>query len=418
MRQILITNWSQNIIFNIYYQAMKAAKMASVSAMEPMLPDDHRHALADLATDLIAKAGVLGGRLHPAMRSNVGDLVRSMNCYYSNLIEGHNTLPADINRALAGDFAEDRQRRNLQLEARAHIEVQRMIDDGHAPSPALSMDFILWVHRTFCERLPDDLLWVENPETGEKLRVIPGELRRRHVRVARHIPPDPQDLPAFLARLIESYRSSSISKLQKIVAAAASHHRLAWIHPFLDGNGRVARLFSHAWLCELGVGSEIWSISRGLAGNVAEYKSKLMAADEPRRGDLDGRGNLTEAGLEQFCGFFLATCVDQVTFMEKLLEPAELLGRIEVWCAEEVRARRLPRGSWPLLREAVIAGEFPRGRAPELTGYETRQARTVLNTLVRDGYLASANPRAPVRLGFPLTVLDRWFPRLYVAAPM
>src|SRR5262249_38200104 len=165
MRQILITNWRQNIIFNIYYQAMKAAKMASVSAMEPMLPDDHRHALADLATDLIAKAGVLGGRLHPAMRSNVGDLVRSMNCYYSNLIEGHNTLPADINRALAGDFAEDRQRRNRQLEARAHIEVQRMIDDGHAPSPALSMDFILWVHRTFCERLPDDLLWVENPET-------------------------------------------------------------------------------------------------------------------------------------------------------------------------------------------------------------------------------------------------------------
>jgi Fic family protein len=386
--------------------------------MEPMLPEDHRHALADLATDLVANASALGGRLHPAMRSNIGDLVRSMNCYYSNLIEGHDTLPADIDRALAGDLADDKQRRNLQLEARAHIEVQRMIDCGQAPSPVLSIEFILWAHRTFCARLPDDLLWVKNPDTGERLPVIPGELRQRHVRVGRHVPPDPDDLAAFLARFIESYRSSHLSRIERIVAVAASHHRLAWIHPFLDGNGRVMRLFSHAWLRELGVGSEIWSISRGLARNVAEYKSKLMEADAPRRGDLDGRGNLTEAGLGEFCRFFLATCLDQVTFMEKLIEPAELAGRIEVWCAEEVRARRLPRGSWPLLREAAIGGEFPRGRASELTGYETRQARTVLNTLIRDGYLSSANPRAPVRLGFPSTVVDRWFPRLYVAVPM
>jgi Fic family protein len=397
---------------------MKAAKMAPVSQMEPMLPEDDRHVLEDLATELVAKASALGGRLHPAMRFNIGDLVRSMNCYYSNLIEGHNTLPVDINRALAGDFAEDKQRRNLQLEAKAHIEVQRMIDHGTAPAPALSTDFILWVHREFCERLPDDLLWVENPDTGERLPVVPGELRQRRVRVGRHIPPDPQELPAFLARFIESYSSNHLSKLRKIVAVAASHHRLAWIHPFLDGNGRVMRLFSHAWLRELGVGSEIWSISRGLARNVTDYKAKLMAADEPRRSDLDGRGNLTQAGLEDFSCFFLTTCVDQITFMEKLLEPAELLSRIEIWSAEEVRAKRLPKGSWPLLREAVIGGEFGRGRAAELTGYKARQARTVLNTLIHEGYLTSENPRAPVKLGFPIQVLDRWFPRLYVAMPM
>src|SRR5262249_22207695 len=148
-----------------------------------------------------------------------------------------------------------------------------------------------------CERLPDELLWVENPDTGERLRVIPGELRRRHVRIGRHIPPDPEELAALLARLVESYRSSYLSRLRQVVAVAACHHRLAWIHPFLDGNGRVTRLFSHAWLRELGIGSEIWSISRGLARNVTEYKARLMAADEPRRGDLDGRGNLTEAGL-------------------------------------------------------------------------------------------------------------------------
>ena len=184
------------------------------------------------------------------------------------------------------------------------------------------------------------------------------------------------------------------------------------IYPFLDGNGRVARLFSHAWLRELGVGCENWSVSRGLARNVAEYKSRLMAADAQRRGDLDDRGNLRQAGLNEFSRFFLKVCVDQISFMSELLEASELLRRMEIWTEEEIRTKKLSRGSWPLLREAVIAGEFARGRAPELTGYEERQARTVLSTLIDAGYLVSETSRSPVRLGFPMKVVDRWFTQI------
>jgi Fic family protein len=396
--------------------AKKAAKMATTSRLEPVLPEEGHKDLEDLATDLVAKSSALAGKLPPVLRASIGDLVRSMNCYYSNLIEGHNTYPIDIDRALAGDFDKDQKKRNLQLEAKAHIDVQRMIDFGKAPSPTVSVDFILWLHREFCERMPEDLLWVENPETKEKIKVMPGALRDRHVKVGQHIPPDPDELKAYLDRFVEAYTASHLSKLRKIIGVAAAHHRLLWIHPFLDGNGRVTRLFSHAWLRELDVGSELWSVSRGLARNVAEYKSRLMAADEPRRGDLDGRGNLSQATLTEFCRFFLSTCVDQVTFMESLLEPSALLDRIQIWAEEELRAKRIPRGSWLLLREAVLAGEFARGRAREITGYEERQARTVLNSLIDAGYLVSETTRSNVRLGLPIKVIDRWFPRLYVAA--
>ena len=178
----------------------------------------------------------------------------------------------------------------------------------------------------------------------------------------------------------------------------------------------MTRLFSHALLRELDVGSELWAVSRGLARRVAEYKADLQAADQPRRGDLDGRGNLTMAGLVDFCKFFLTTAVDQVDFMAGLLEPEELLRRMEIWTEEETRAKRLQKGSWPLLREAVMAGEYARGRAPALTGYEERQARTVLNSLIGKGYLVSPTTRSPVRLGFPAAVVDRWFPGLYQPA--
>ena len=389
--------------------------MANEFAMEPLFPEEGKH-LSDLATELVAKSNALAGRLHPVMHEGLGDLVRSMNCYYSNLIEGHHTHPVDIDRALAGDYSADPEKRNLQLEATAHIDVQRKIDLGKAPQPSTTVAFVKWVHLEFCRQLPDDLLIVKDQKTGREEKVEPGELRHVWVQVGRHVAPDPADLHALLQRFTTAYGNDKLPKIRRVISVAASHQRLLWIHPFADGNGRVARLFSHAFLKELGIGSSLWSVSRGLARAVDKYKAALQAADEPRRGDLDGRGNLTQAGLADFCDFFLSSCIDQVTFMENLFEPAELQRRMEIWTEEEVRANRLPKGTWPLLREAALAGEFSRGKASELTGYQERQARTVLSTLIDKGILVSPTTRSPVRLGFPIAVVDRWFPRLYPGA--
>lgn len=384
--------------------------------MEPMLPEENHRALEDTAFDLISKAGSLAGQVNPIVTSAIGDLVRSMNCYYSNLIEGHDTHPRDIERALHKDFSSQQKKRALQLEAVAHIEVQKAIDGGADDSsdPATAA-YTLWLHREFCRRLPDELLWVEDPHTGRRLRVRPGELRDGEVEVGRHVPPAASVLPRFLARFEEAYRPERLSKVRRVVSIAASHHRFVWIHPFYDGNGRVARLMSHAILKRMGIGSSLWSVARGLARDVNRYKALLMAADEPRRNDVDGRGALSQAALIQFCEFFLATCVDQVEFMRSILEPAELLRRIEIYTEEEVRARRLPKGAFPLLREALLAGEFERGKAAAITGYGERMARNVVSRLLERGLLVSSSPKGPLRLGFPLAVVERWFPSLYPA---
>lgn len=388
--------------------------MVTLASIEPLLPESNKD-LEDLAIELTSAASRFAARLHPIMRASVGDLVRSMNCYYSNLIEGHNTLPIDIDRAMAGEYAREPEKRNLQLEARAHIEVQQLLDRSEMPFPVLSLEGICWMHEEFCRRLPDDLLIVRNPDTSEQIKMVPGQLRTRHVKVGDHVAPEPEMIEPLVSRFAEAYSFKMLSKLQKIIGVGASHHRLAWIHPFLDGNGRVSRLFSHALLRELGIGSELWSVSRGLARNVADYKRLLAQADQPRRGDLDGRGNLTQAGLTEFTIFFLSCCLDQVKFMEELLKPEELLNRVEVWCNEEVHMQRLPKGSWPLLREAILAGEFARSQVQALTGYQERQARTVLSSLLDRGVLASPSPKGKVRLGFPINIIERWLPRLYPA---
>ena len=128
-------------------------------------------------------------------------LVRSMNCYYSNLIEGHHTHPVDIDRALKGDYSAEPEKRNLQLEARAHIEVQKWIDDGGLQGRAATIDGLMDIHLRFCEMLPDALRWVREPDTGSRLPVIPGALRERDVRVGRHVPVSPGAVSRFLERL-------------------------------------------------------------------------------------------------------------------------------------------------------------------------------------------------------------------------
>ncbi len=385
-----------------------------VGSMEPMLTRNAQAGLTDLAVELVGKASELAGQIQHTVRESIGDLVRSMNCYYSNLIEGHNTHPRDIEAALEDKYSPDPKRRVLQREARAHIEVQRLIDNGNdLQELPISTAYFQWIHREFCQRLPDELLWVENPDTGAKVRVVPGKIRDGGVAVGRHIAPPAADLPHFLNHFQNAYTRNWLSKTQTIIAVGAAHHRFLWIHPFYDGNGRVARLLSHAMLLRSGVGSSLWSISRGLARNVTEYKNRLAGADAPRQGDYDGRGERPAAQLEKFCAFFLRTCIDQVEFMHSLLQPSELLRRMKLYTDDEVAAGRLPARSMSLLREALLMGEFARGQAPEITGYQERRGRQILTTLLKKGLLVSKGPRAPVRLGFPLDVVERWFPRLY-----
>ncbi len=129
--------------------------------IEPTRLEEPSEAMADLVAEIAAASTVLGRALHPKTAANLATLVRVMNCYYSNLIEGHNTHPRDIERGLLGDLDEAPERRNLQLEAAAHIRVQAEIDaiaaDGTLPEP-VSQDFLLWLHRAFYREAPEEMV--------------------------------------------------------------------------------------------------------------------------------------------------------------------------------------------------------------------------------------------------------------------
>lgn len=391
----------------------------SVALMEPLLFEDgsrHRGALTDLALDLTQKSAGFRRSLPPSMLTSLANLVRAMNCYYSNLIEGHDTHPVDIERALKNNYSQDARKRDLQLEAKAHIAVQKWIDGGELKGGvALKAEGICEIHRRFCDLLPEDLLWVEDPVTKERLRLAPGELRKRDVKVGNHIAISPGALHRFLERFTRVY--GNLGKTESIISTAAAHHRLLWIHPFIDGNGRVARLMSHAMMLDMVDTDAVWSIARGLARRVAEYKALLSNCDLPRRNDLDGRGTLSEEALAEFTRFFLSVCIDQVDFMESLVQPDHLRTRILLWAEEEIRLGHLPPKSGGILEAVLYRGELPRADAGTVLGASERQARRVVSALLEKEVLVSESPRAPLRLAFPVTLAMRWMPGLFPERP-
>ena len=386
----------------------------SPALLEPLIlspASKARPEFTDLVLELASRSTGFTRSLSKGVAAALADLVRSMNCYYSNSIEGHYTHPIDIEKALKNDYSRDANKRNLQHEAKAHIEVQRWIDSGGLRHPPTTRASICEIHRRFYEHLPDELLTIENPDTHERMRMVPGELRTADVAVGRHIPVSAGSVPRFLDRFEQVY--TPLGRTESIMAAAAAHHRFAWIHPFLDGNGRVVRLLSHATLLDsLDTGS-LWSVSRGLARNVDDYKRHLAACDQTRRNDFDGRGNLSEEALVEFTRFFLNICTDQVKFMESLIAPDRLRARVLLWAEEETKLKLLHPKAKNLLEALLYRGEVPRGEAPQVMGTSSTGSRRIVNDLAKYGAIRSDSPYGPLRLALPATLAPRWLPGLF-----
>jgi Fic family protein len=397
----------------------------SISQMEPLLPTKAEE-LEDMALKVVSRSASLGGQLHPVTQRTVVELLRIINSYYSNLIEGHSTHPIDIALAMQKQYSDDPAKRNLQMESIAHIEVQRLIEGRLLEEATVNVagaSFLCWIHREFYDRLTPEMRFVTHADTPETAEVVPGAMRDRDVAVGRHIGPPASSLASFLDRFSSFYRSGAHHGLLPIIATAASHHRLMWIHPFLDGNGRVTRLYTDACFLRFPLaGYGLWNVSRGLARKRNDYMAALAMGDLPRRNDLDGRGALSNEGLIGFCRFFLSVCLDQIGFMSSLLQLDSLLDRVRAYVdMRKSKTISPPHSEYStirseaavMLQEVLMRGEVTRGEMTRLAGLAERTGRMLLAQLLAEGLLTSDTPKGPVRLALPSHLVSYLFPGLY-----
>lgn len=391
--------------------------------MEPLFPKDSTDELEGLSIKLIEVSSKLSSSIHEKTREAIADFLRPMNSYYSNLIEGHDTHPIDIERALKGDFSNDKKKRDYQKEAHAHIKVHKYIYDNIKSKDSKiepsNSAYIKLIHKKFYEHLPESFRMVTTEE-GEKKEVNPGEFRDGEVKVGHHVAPAHDYLPSFMDRFETFYSPSSDSnrkKIKRIISIAASHHRLAWIHPFLDGNGRVVRLFSDSFFMYEDLdASGLWSISRGLARKNDEYKARLANADMLRQGDFDGRGNLSNKSLVEFCKFFIEVAIDQVEYMMLILDPDTIIERIEAFADLLVIKKGIKPESKHILTYMFLRGEISKADVMRLTNTSDKPAKAITDTLESLGLLITKREKGKkvyYSPKYPINFSPSIFPGLY-----
>ena len=379
--------------------------MPADARMEPLLARAH---------DLSRAATLLAGtRVPPELRS----LLRSMNSYYTNRIEGQHTRPHEIDQALRKDFSKDAKLAAKQRLAVAHIEAEAVLEQRYAgvegAHALYSADAVREMHQALFGRLPTGDL-----RTDEGAPIVPGQLREREVQVGQHVAPAFASVPAFLQRW-SSYYGNVRRGEAALVAMACAHQRLGWVHPFVDGNGRVMRLHTHTLLSALGYTGGLWSPLRGFARSTERYYALLSDADSLRRGDLDGRGNLSEQALIAWVDYVLDVCLDQVGFMTGMLDFETLMARLQACLVFEATVEKsgVRQESLRGLHYLFLSGEeMARGDFKAMLGMGDRGATDALGALVKRGLLKADSPQGKVRFGLPQHALRFLFPRLWPEA--
>jgi len=395
--------------------------MPGIETFQPLFPEERVIApLLEIAADLVSECHRLHSRAGEPVARAVTPWLRAMNSYYTNKIEGQHTRPADIERALRKDFDADAVLACKQRIALGHMDAEKALESQTAEpgSQPFSARLVREIHAALYGRLPEaDRI---SDHGGKRL---PGMLRETEVTVGRHLAPPSQDVPGLLAAWHDRYAKLAGVE-QRLVGIACAHHRLAWVHPFVDGNGRVARLQSHLALHAMGLTNGLWSPMRGLARTQEQYYVRLAEADLPRRNDYDGRGPLSQEALVAFAKYFLDVCLDQVRFMGEQLALGSLKSRIEALVSH------LQRNPWQVgseksvikldvlepLHYVAITGPLERAKFIHMTGVGDRTGQRILTTLLDYGVLSAPTSRAPVSFAVPFKSLGFLFPNLWPEA--
>lgn len=400
--------------------------------LSPALPNpEHLDELRDLASEVVAKSGALEASLAPATAHAIGARLRLINSHYSNAIEGIVASYRGIEGGLRREFAPITAERYGQEIGAAHVEVEKELVRAVLENPGeniSSPEFISRIHRSFFSKLPPEHQFTHEGRGITTIPVLPGEFRDGPIGIQGQLlghdvhmgigPATREDLDANMALFGRLYAPDNFRGAEaKVIAVAASHLKLGWLHPFRDGNGRTIRLHSTLFMARNGVNRKnLWSLSRGLGTHRSEYMNSLFIGNpQPDKTDRE-RVRFCSENIALFCEDFLMICREQIGFMRDQLQSHTVSDRIDRFAAEHLQYKR---DAARLIRAVFDEGSLQRAKLPEVfPGMDEKTCRTIADSLVRDGLLEVDGELSPFTLGLPAKAMAAYFSDLCTPSVM
>lgn len=186
----------------------------------------------------------LGGPVPPYIFFQLKDIFQMLESLGSARIEGNRTTLAEfVERVI-----EDPSRKTKDEKLREIFNIERaieFIEEHISQNTDIQRSHISQIHKILVDGLTP-------PPQGEGSR-YPGEFRPVSIAIKGSplVPPDPLLVAEYVQELL-NFVNKPVAPQHDLLITALSHHRIAWIHPFDNGNGRLVRMFTYALLIRQG----------------------------------------------------------------------------------------------------------------------------------------------------------------------
>ncbi len=182
-----------------------------------------------------SRAVILNSPLIPKWEVSLRRDALLRSAHSSTAIEGNPLSLEEVSALAAGrDIMVERKDKQEVLN---YLEALERIPDFAKRNPFTSKDF-LKIHKMVTKET------LEHP--GDE-----GVFRNRQVFVGNRItgeivfmPPPTEQVPQLVSGFFEWFNSQESNKIDPVIEAGIAHYEIAWIHPFIDGNGRTARIMA------------------------------------------------------------------------------------------------------------------------------------------------------------------------------
>ena len=327
---------------------------------------------------------IQGARVLPAVADQLRASARVGTVHFSNLIEGNQLPVIEAERAARGELAGDSR---AKIELVNYVEALELIDGRvDAGSLALTLEFLLELHGTATRGLgrDDDPHFKPHHEGAwrDGQAVVYDHLASRVV----HEGPPPEEVGPRMDGMFEWVNRRLDVGDPPFVIAGVLHYGITDVHPFADGNGRVARLAQTALLMRAGVlPGRMFSFERYYAEDRPAYYAALRSV------------RLRTLNMEFWLDYFLKGLAEEY---ERVA--AAVVDLSALMPGGSGAPLRLSAGQERGLTALRIQGrrEFNRREYEQAAGVSRSTAGEDLRALVRHGVLAARGAGPHIRYVF------------------
>lgn len=315
--------------------------------------------------------------------------------YNSNHIEG-NTLTYGQTEILLlfGKIVGEAEVKDVQEMTASNVGLKMMREEAVLKDIPLTQNFIRQLHQTL---LREDYTVYRNLPGGETTSYVihAGRYKTRPNSVItrygdRFEYASPEETPALMTDLVNWYNQAEQSqKFTPVELAAIFHYRYIRIHPFEDGNGRIARMMANYILCRHGYPMIVVRSRKKNEYLEALHKTDLTVGATPSLG-----AHASKRDIQQFLTYFTNLFVEEVSYNIRFLtERGD-----KVWWFDGERVVFRAESTSKILNLMYSTPEITIAKLSELVGINMAAVNKQIKQLVAKGYVQRSEKDGSWRL--------------------